>query len=155
MSNSESTCWTVIQAAAAGNAEERGQFARHYERAIRAYLGARWRGSRLLPQVDDAVQEVFVECFKCGGVLDRADQKRSGGFRPFLYGVVRNVARRLEAGRDHSLEPADLDRIAADDDSLSRLFDRAWAKAIMREAAEWQTEQARHRGEAAQKHVEL
>jgi len=100
MSNSESTCWTVIQAAAAGNAEERGRFARHYERAIRAYLGARWRGSRLLPQVDDAVQEVFVECFKCGGVLDRADQKRSGGFRPFLYGVVRNVARRLEAGRD-------------------------------------------------------
>src|SRR6516165_9150397 len=89
VASSESTCWTVIQAAAAGDAAERSQFARHYERVIRSYLSARWQRSTLLQHLDDAVQEVFVECFKSGGILDRVDYERAGGFRPFLYGVVR------------------------------------------------------------------
>jgi RNA polymerase sigma-70 factor (ECF subfamily) len=155
MSYSESTCWTVIQAAAAGDTAERSHFARLYERVIRSYLGARWRCSALLAQIDDAVQEVFVECFKQGGVLDRAERDRGGGFRPFLYGVVRNVARRFESGRARPVEQANLDGLAADEGSLSRIFDRAWAKAIMREAAERQAERARQIGTDALKRVEL
>jgi RNA polymerase sigma-70 factor (ECF subfamily) len=155
VASSESTCWTVIQAAAAGDAAERSHFARRYERVIRSYLAARWQRSPLLQHLDDAVQEVFVECFKGGGVLDRVDCERAGGFRPFLYGVVRNVARRFEAAGDRSQEQADLDKFAADDDSLSRVFDRAWAKALMREAAERQMERARQEGAAALRRVDL
>ena len=46
--------------------------------------------------VDDATQEVFVECFKQGGVLDQADPTRLKSFHAFLLGVVRNVCRRYE-----------------------------------------------------------
>jgi RNA polymerase sigma-70 factor (ECF subfamily) len=155
MSHFESTCWTVIQAAAAGDAAERTRFAHRYERVIRAYLTARWRGSSLRGQIEDALQEVFVECFKHGGVLDRADRGRAGGFRPFFYGVVRNVARRFEAGRVRPPAQTDLDSLVADDDSLSRVFDRAWAKALMREAAERQAERARLAGADALKRVDL
>jgi len=69
--------------------------------------------------------------------------------------VIRNVARQAEAERKGSLEQVDLDRFAAEEDSLSRIFDRAWAKALMREAAQRQTELARQKGTAALKRVEL
>jgi RNA polymerase sigma-70 factor (ECF subfamily) len=154
MSEPESTCWTVIQAAAAGDIAERNRFACRYEHVIRAYLVAHWRNSPSTEQIDDAVQDVFVECFKSGGVLDRVDQRRSGGFRPFLYGVVRNVARRIEAAGKYPT-PADFDNLADDEDSLSRAFDRAWAKALLREAAERQMQLARQAGDAARKRVEL
>jgi hypothetical protein len=89
--------------------------------------------------LDDAVQEVFLACFRDGGVLGRADPERPGGFRAFLYGVARNVARQAEArrGRRPGQPPdgRDLADLAADDESLSAAFDRAWAKALMREAA--------------------
>jgi CHAT domain-containing protein len=106
---------------------------------MRAYLLARWRASPHLQQVDGAVQEVFVECFRAGGVVARVDPARAGGFRPVLYGVVRNVARQLE--RRHAAQQAravSQDALAAqpaDDSSLSAVFDGAWAKAIMRQAA--------------------
>ena len=43
----------------------------------------------------------------------------------------------------------------ADDPSLARAFDRAWARALMREAARRQADAARHRGPAAVRRVEL
>ena len=50
-------------------------------------------------ELEDVVQEVFVTCFKEDGPLSRADPERPGGFRAYLYGVVRNVATcHLEAG---------------------------------------------------------
>jgi len=64
MSTPESTCWTVIRAAAAGSPAERAELARRYLGVVRAYLAARWRGSDLRADLDDAVQEVFVECFR-------------------------------------------------------------------------------------------
>ena len=93
----ESTCWTGIRAAAAGSAGDREEVARRYLAVIRAYLAARWRGSPLRPDLDDAVQEVFVECFRQGGALEAAGAGRVPSFRAFLYGVVRNVARRFES----------------------------------------------------------
>ena len=70
---------------------------RRYLGVVRAYLAARWQGSPLLADLDDAGQDVFVECFRQGGVLDAATAGRVPSFRAFLYGVVRNVARRFES----------------------------------------------------------
>jgi hypothetical protein len=39
MATQQTTCWTVIEAAAAGAAAERQEFARRYGPVARAYLG--------------------------------------------------------------------------------------------------------------------
>src|SRR5262245_23216179 len=97
MAAAASTCWTVIQAAAAGSREDCAQFVQRYAPLVRAYLAARWRQSPCAGELDDAVQEVFVDCFKPDGVLARADAAGAGGFRAFLYGVVRVAALRVES----------------------------------------------------------
>jgi RNA polymerase sigma-70 factor (ECF subfamily) len=154
MPHSESTCWTVIRAAAAGNPADREELARRYLGIIRAYLAARWRGSAVLAELGDAVQEVFVECFRHGGALEAVGAGRVPSFRAYLYGVVRNVARRFETPTAHTVGPLP-DEIGADEVSQSRLFDRAWAKAIMAEAAQLQRHRAMERGTEAVRRVEL
>jgi RNA polymerase sigma-70 factor (ECF subfamily) len=158
MAASETTCWTVIEAAARGGQREREFFAQSYLDVIGAYLNARWRNSALLQDIDDAAQEVFVECFRDDGALNRADRSK-GGFRPFLFGVVRNVARRFENRRAGDLKKrqsgVDLDAVSRSDAELSRVFDRAWAQSTMRRAAERQAELAQKSGEAAIRRVEL
>jgi RNA polymerase sigma factor (sigma-70 family) len=151
--NPESTCWTVIRAAAAGSPSDREEVARRYLGVVRAYLAARWRGSALLPECDDAVQEVFIECFRQGGALEAAGDGRVPGFRPFLYGVVRNVARRFESRPARAASP--LPEIAANDQSLSQLFDRSWAQAIMTQSAQLQRQLAEQSGPDAVQRVEL
>src|SRR6516225_2809952 len=153
MSASESTCWTVIRAAAAGSASDREELARRYLGVVRGYLAARWRGSALRPDLDDAVQEVFVECVRQGGALEAAGAGRVPSFRAFLYGVVHNVARRFECRPVRANGP--LPEIAANEEGLSRLFERAWAQAIMTEAAQLQQRRASERGPEAVRRVEL
>jgi DNA-directed RNA polymerase specialized sigma24 family protein len=162
MSAADSTCWTVITAAAHGGAAERDDFARRYAGPIRAYLAARWRGTKHLAELDDAVQEVFVECFRGGGALARVEVGRAGGFRAFLYGVVRHVGLRFEAGRAARGRGAgdghaaiDFDALPADDPTLSRAFDRAWVQALLAMAVAAQEVEARARGDAAQRRVAL
>jgi RNA polymerase sigma factor (sigma-70 family) len=158
MTQGESTCWTVIEAAAAGNAAERTAFAERYQPVVRAYLTARWRNTAHSQHLDDAVQDVFVECFKQNGMLARAERERPGGFRAFLYGAIRNVARRLEmryARNQQVADLGDLDRLPADEESQARMFDRAWARAQLREAARRQEESASRAGEDAIRRVEL
>jgi RNA polymerase sigma factor (sigma-70 family) len=158
VAQSESTCWTVIQAAAAGSARERAVFARRYGPVVRAYLMARCRSPQSQHELDDATQEVFVECFKAGGVLQRADPDR-GDFRAFLFGAVRNVALRLDRARARQREQPpdklDLDDVADDDPSPSRAFERAWATALFREAGRLQEEKAKIIGAAARRRAEL
>jgi len=153
MSTSESTCWTVIRAAAAGGPADRDKLARRYLGVVRAYLAARWRGSHLQPDLDDAVQEVFVECFRQGGALEAVGAGCVPSFRAFLYGVVRNVARRFESRPLRAACP--LAEIAANEQSLSRLFERTWAQAVMTEAAQFQRQRAAERGSEAVQRVEL
>jgi RNA polymerase sigma-70 factor (ECF subfamily) len=149
----ESTCWTIIRAAAAGSPADREELARRYVGVVRAYLATRWQGSALRDDLDDATQEVFVECFRQGGVLDAAGAGRVPGFRAFLYGVVCNVARRFESRPPRVAGP--LPDIPANEESLSRLFERSWAQAIMSEAAQLQKRQAGERGPKALERTEL
>ena len=58
----DSTCWTLLRDAAAGGEAARAEFAARYAPVVRAYLGVRWRDSKLLRELDDTVQDVFVEC---------------------------------------------------------------------------------------------
>jgi DNA-directed RNA polymerase specialized sigma24 family protein len=153
MSTQESTCWTVIRAAAAGSPAGREELARRYLAVVRAYLAARWRGSPLRTDLDDAVQDVFVECFRQGGALEAAGAGRVPSFRAFLYGVVRNVARRFESRPVRAAAP--LPEIQANEEGLSRLFERTWAQAIMTEAAQLQQRRATERGPEAVRRVEL
>jgi RNA polymerase sigma-70 factor (ECF subfamily) len=158
--NSDSTCWTLIRGAAEGRGVDREDFARRYLTAVRAYLVHRWRSSPLLGEVDDAVQEVFLECFRQGGVLDRIRESQPASFRAFLYGVTRNIAFRCErrAGRQREEGPRngeDCDDVESDEATLSRVFDKAWARALVREAGRLQEERAKAAGGRARRRVEL
>jgi len=149
----------MIELAARGEAAKRAAFAEKYAPAIRAYLHARWVDTPRADDVEDAVQMVFVECLKENGVLARADRARAGGFRAFLYGTVRNVARRVEsrdhAGRDDPVPEPALHEYEADETRLSMAFDRAWARRVMRDAALYMSTRAAERGSEAVQRVEL
>jgi RNA polymerase sigma-70 factor (ECF subfamily) len=155
----DTTCWTLIHAAAAGDERERNEFAARYLDAVRAYLSARWSNSSYLPLVDDAVQDVFVECFREQGPLSRVDATSTNSFRAFLYGLVRNVARRVEVKQGRIAAtfgdaPNDIE-VASDETALSKVFDRTWAKSIMRQAAEFHKKSASADGPEASRRVEL
>lgn len=140
MTPADATCWTLIGAAAGGDAAARAEFARLYQPVARDYFAARWQSSPLRSAADDAVQDVFVECFKPNGVLGKANDAPGDGFRPFFHGVLRNVARRHE--EKHRPAIAVPEDQAADESSLGKAFDRAWAVSLLREAARIQAELA-------------
>ena len=159
MGGSDATRLSLIQRAAQGAPEDREEFAVTYGRVVRAYLLARWRASSMLSEVDDAVQEVLLTCLREGGALERFDPNRGGGFRPFLYGVVRNVALHAERARARrqvrEAHGADVEQLAEDGPGLSTAFDRAWAEAMVREAAAHHRDLAVGRGPDAERRVEL
>jgi RNA polymerase sigma-70 factor (ECF subfamily) len=103
MAHADLTCWTIIQAAAAGSAGDRADFALRYGPVVRDYFTHRWRTSSGQDDIDDEVQEVFVECFKQGGILERAEPGRPGAFGPSCMGssttspCARNLAGRARA----------------------------------------------------------
>ena len=160
MTTQDSTHWTVILGAADGRPLDRETFAARYGPVIRATLGARWRKSVLAGEVDDAVQDVFLECFREQGALARVEPGRPGGFRGFLYGVTRNVARRHEEKfqrrrEDPAGSKVPLEGIEGREDSSSEVFDRAWATSMMRQAAAHQRDVAAERGEDAVRRTRL
>jgi len=147
----DATCWSMIRDAAGGDSAARERFARVYLPVVKAYLAARWQAAR--HSVDDAAQDLFVECFRAGGVLEKASPEYNGGFRAFLLGAVRNVARRHETRRRLGAKlPADL---LSDDTAPAEAFDRAWARSLLKEAARVQEERARTAGAAADRRVQL
>ena len=154
------TCWWLVEAAASNEPGAREDFARNYAPVVRAYLCHRWRRSRHIASVDDAVQELFVECFRSGGMLEKVDATRAGGFRAFLYGAARNIALRFETrqARSRELQAAsrfDPDGVVRDETTLSQVFDRSWLESRLRQAAEEQRRGAEERGEDAVRRVEL
>jgi RNA polymerase sigma-70 factor (ECF subfamily) len=152
----QSTSWTLIDAAARGSEAHRAAFVERYRPLLEAYFGARWRHSALQSEVEDAVQEVFLQCIRKDGVLARADQGRPGGFRAFFYGVARNVGLKFETKRRAGrLDSGEVDALASDEESLSKVFDRSWASMIVRQAADLMSEAAIGKDDAARKRVEL
>jgi len=150
----------MIYAASQGEAAQRDAFTRRYAPVVRAYLLARWRGSPLIQETNDACQEFFVDCFRQGGPLVRAQRGRDGGFRAFLFGIIRNVALRWEqrGARAHARSTAeefDFDRVESDEADPQLAFDRAWATALLSEASVQQANNARQSGPAAEKRIEL
>lgn len=152
------TCWAVVRAAAKGESTARETFAWRYEPVVRAYLSSRWTTSRHRAELDDAVQEVFLECFRDDGALVRASARSR--FRTFLYAVTRNVARRVEeraALRQRKVggtDPLEL-QIASDDESSSRVFDRVWAEQIIQQARGLLEQRAGALGERALRRTEI
>lgn len=140
MTVTDATCWTLIGAAAGGDAVARGDFARRYQPVARSYFTTRWHASPLRVAIDDAAQDVFVECFKPNGVLGKANESPEDGFRPFFHGVLRNVARRYE--EKHRPGVPLPDEAPADDTTLGRAFDKAWAVSQLREAGRVMAEMA-------------
>lgn len=137
MTRFDTTHWSVVLGAAEGQAEARDEFCRTYGRVVRAYLCARWRLPGQHENVEEGVQEVFVECFKERGALSRVDPARP--FRAYLYGVTSTAAAALERkwrkrDRDHGVSGFEPDRVERDEATLSQVFDREWARLVGREA---------------------
>jgi hypothetical protein len=154
------TCWTFIQEAAAGKPEARDHFARLYTPVIHACLRGQWRAPLYLQELDSATQEALWECLKPEGALQRYDRSRCPSFRAFLRGVVGKVALRVEArirakNREQSVNESLLENQPRVESSVSGRVDRKWANDLLREAVQQQADQARHKGEAARKRVEL
>jgi RNA polymerase sigma-70 factor (ECF subfamily) len=150
----------MIDAAAAGDAEQRARFALRYGPVVRRTLEARRGRALKAEEIDDLAQEVFLECFRQGDALGKAEQGRPGGFRGFLYGVVRNVAargdkRRAAGARRAGPGEPDLDAVDSGEADAQAAFDRAWAEGVMREAAELMERRAAEKGPAAKRRVEL
>jgi RNA polymerase sigma factor (sigma-70 family) len=156
----DSTCWTLVEHAARGDRAAREEFGRRYLPVVRAYLHARWSGRLSAEELEDAVQDVFVAFLSEDGVFERLNPGREEAFRPLLYAVVRNMALRVEQARLRKLDAPRTETFHADanpasEDSLSRVFDRAWAETIMREAVALQEQRARMRGAGALRRFEL
>ena len=117
----------------------REEFCRRYDSVIRAYLATRWRLPRTHEEVTEATQEVFLQCLREGGALERVDPNRPGGMRGYLYGITSRTASQFERQqarwkRDGTGRALEGDWIEADEATLSRAFDRAWASMLAREA---------------------
>lgn len=146
------TSWTTIRGATDGDAESRQRFAKTYEPVVRAYLDTRLISNKLRASIDDAVQDVFWECFRADGILERVNDISPASFRAFLFGVIKNVARRYESNQN----PQSLEReVEADDTSASCAFDRKYAVALMQEASFVQAAMAKQKGAEAERRVEL
>jgi RNA polymerase sigma factor (sigma-70 family) len=87
----------ALVAAAGGDPTEQAVFAAVYGELVRKWLWFRWRHGPLRGLIEDAVQEVFVECLRPGGALQHLDPGRAvHGPAAFLRGVVQHVAQRIE-----------------------------------------------------------
>jgi RNA polymerase sigma factor (sigma-70 family) len=148
----------MVTAAAEGDPHARVQFTDIYLDVVRCYLAARWRERSSIAEMDDAVQDVFLECFRSGGALTGVDRNGPGAFRTFLYAVVRNVALRYEErGRNQKhvgfSQQADAAERAAAQATPSVAFDRAWARTVLARARDRQRRAAHQ--EDARRRVEL
>ncbi|MBL8898540.1 MAG: sigma-70 family RNA polymerase sigma factor [Planctomycetes bacterium] len=160
MPSPDTTSWNLIAAAGAGASAAREEFAKRYEPAVRSWLRQRWTTGPLRDQLDDAVQEVFVECIKPDGVLSKADPSFQAGFRALLGGVTRKVALRFEERARHAraLVAQGIDtavQTGAEHSSAAHPLDRAWALEILREAAIEQERRAAEVGMGALRRVEI
>ena len=155
-SSPSSTSWSLIRDAARGHGPARSVFAKTYLPLVRAFFAARWRGNPLTDDVEDGIQETFVECFREDGPLAKAEANVRD-FRAYLFGIVRHVAQRFEERRGRLPDAASVDvqAIQARDDRLSQVFDRGWAHTMMRLTGELMQARSEAGGAAARLRIEL
>lgn len=153
------TCWHLVGRAASGDDRARSRFCRTYLPLVRSFLLTRWRQTPLSAEVEDAVQDAFVECLREDGPLTRAKAEQ-GDFRGYLFGIVRHVAQRAEerlrrgTAGDQETE-SQIATIQSKEDRYSQVFDRQWARTLMREAGNLMRERAENAGAGARLRVEL
>lgn len=154
MEHFDSTCWSLVDAAAKGGTVEREAFSEQYAPLIRRYLAARWRLPPGHDQVVEGSHEVVIQLLKPGGALANVVPGRAGGFRAYLYGVVRNVALMVERTarrhRDLRFESClDPEQVEQSEATLSQAFDRAWVEMLAAQARRRMAEQTGPRHQAA------
>ena len=159
MPESQTTAWELIESAAAGDKESLQEFVTRYQELMRGWLRARWRGTDHKARIDDALQDALLECVKRGGALTRVDRSRTGGFRPFLQGVVRNVAARYQTrgarDRRRGDELLSPDQLPSPETTVSQALDQELARALVREAADAMAARATRLGASARLRVEI
>lgn len=155
----QTTAWDLIEGAAAGERESLQKFVERYQGLVREWLRARWRRTDKEALIDDALQEALLECIKRGGALTRVDRSRAGGFRPFLQGVVRNVAARYQTRRARDKrrggELLSPDQVPSPQTTVSQAIDQELARALVREAADAMAARANRLGASARLRVEI
>jgi RNA polymerase sigma factor (sigma-70 family) len=114
----------------------------------------------LVGEVEDVTQEVFLALLRTDGALEKADPDHGGGFRALLHAVARNVAlhaERTRARRIRRVGDAEIvpEHVPADDPTLSFVFDRAYAEAIVRQARRLMEVRSRESGGQQMRRVEL
>ena len=114
----ELTSWALVGLAGTSHCAARAEFASRYDKFVRRVLAKRWLGSPYRIYFDDAIQEVFVECFKSGGVIAKANPEQGASFRTLLFRVTTHVAARFE--RNHF---RDSQTVSVDDANLESLHD--------------------------------
>jgi hypothetical protein len=155
----DESSWNLAEGAAAGQATARERFVQRYQPVVRGYVAVRWAGTAWLTELDDAVQDVFVDLFRPEGVLSRLHQYGRVDFRALLHGVTRNVAARIEQRRAREAErrERDVDLEAAPDreEHWSRVFDRLWAEDLVRQAGRLYVQETQDQGGAVGRRSEL
>jgi RNA polymerase sigma factor (sigma-70 family) len=155
----QDTLWTLVASAAQGDEAARARFFHTYQPLVHAYLLERWRNSPLQAEVEDAAQDVFVECFKDASPLARAEPGGPGSFRAYLVGIVRHVAQRAERRAANRPAPAAVDELDEDPPDratrLSCVVDREWARVLVGEARSRMEQRAQALGPEALRRVEL
>ena len=157
MNEELSTCWTLVRGAAEGDSVSADELVRRYALLIRGYLRSRWRTSALSANVDDACQDVFFELFRSDGALQKVDTTGSRRFRSYLFGVVSNVARRIEQqhAKSRTVAGMELDEQQSDDESASHVFERLWAQSMVAQAVTEMKRQAQDGDDKLRLRVEL
>lgn len=157
MNDNLSTCWTLIRGAAHGDSVSTEELVRRYSMVIRGYLQNRWQTTPIAQHLEDACQETFFELFRDQGALQKVDTSGNRPFRSFLFGVVSNVARRIEQkyARSKTYANTEIDVQQPDAESASHLFDRLWAQAIVAQAVTEMRRRAAEQGGVLQLRVEL
>jgi len=149
-----STCWSVIEEAAAGSSAARELLARQFAPVLRAYLIARWKDSPCRTQIVPAIEETLAALVQSAPVqslpaFEEDPAVARPGLRRHLHALAKTVARNIEVrqwgdgpGSVPTSDSAETVEVPPDDRGLAQHFERAWAQALVRAAATHMSAQA-------------
>ncbi len=126
MSTSESTCWTVIQALAAGGSSDREELARRYLGVVRAYLAVAVAGVAAAGRSGRRRPGSLRRVLSPGACWRPRRLVTCPASAPFSTASSATSPAASRAGP--SAPPTRCRTIATDEESQSRLFERTWAQ---------------------------